>query len=109
MDKEEATGAQGRGEETHWNENVAVPKGLYELEQEAATYQEAGVRSITDRVYTNLPPADGLDKQIFCSPLEWVPNLSAHRALAFGRRTKPRQQDDIKAIPNWVIKHSRFP
>jgi len=107
--KEEHSGARDRSEESHWVEKVAIPKELYELDQRMATFEEAGVRSRIDRVYTNLPPADGLDRHIFCTALEWVPNLSAHRALAFGRRAKNEQQEVMKAIPSWVIKHERFP
>jgi len=82
---EQDNGRRDMGEEDHWNATVAHPKNLYEPRQDLATFKNHTTWSRIDRVYVNQPPSDQIDRTISCDALEWVPNLSAHRAVAFSR------------------------
>jgi len=103
------TGRRDAVEEEHWRNAVARKFDMYELEQPLATYQEGGTRSRIDRVYTNQPPSDQLDKRVGCAALEWVPKLSAHRAITCVRAEKSHSINPNSAIPDWVLDHQRFP
>jgi len=102
-------GARDAAEETHWKEAVALPAGLYEIRQSGATFHNSATRSRIDRVYTNQPPSDQLDKEVGCWALEWVQHLSQHRALAFTRRSPVGKCDEDRPIQDWVVRHERFP
>eukprot|EP00959_Pyramimonas_sp_CCMP1952_P386995 8110371-Pyramimonas_sp.AAC.1 len=69
------------------------------MHQEAPTHTSSPARSRLDRAHVNFDPSDQLDKQIGCAALEWVPRLSAHRAISFFRRSPTRRQEDLRPIP----------
>ena len=78
-------------DENHWQENLAQGRSLHEIYQPMATHSDAHARSRLDRDYTSQHTADQLDTTLGCAPLEWVPNLSAHRPLLFFRKAgEPR-------------------
>ena len=83
------TGHRDARDEAHFVAHIARPFALRELRQPAATHDNAHARSRLDRVYRNQPLSEQLDRQIVCSALEWIPHLSAHRAVAFSRSRPP--------------------
>ena len=64
-----AMGGRDATEEAHWQNVVANKLELYELRQPLATYWESQTRSRIDRVYTNQPPADQIDRNVQCAAL----------------------------------------
>ena len=105
----DATGQTDAAEERHAEEVLYQPHGLYELRQEEPTHENAACRSRLDRAYWNADVAGQLDRSLLCSALEWVPHLSAHRALAFSRRASSRHLCDSAPIRADVIDHPLWP
>ena len=83
------TGGGDAGEETHWQEVVSKPNGLYEMCQPEHTNKHSTGTGRIDRVYTNQPVADQLDKRTGCVALSWTHALSTHRPVACVRTEKP--------------------
>ena len=103
------SGHRDAAEERHWSAAVAVPLRLTELLQPMATHENAGARSRIDRVYTNMAVSEQLDRNIACSVLEWVPQLSAHRAVAFSRVAPTRPDFRDRPVPLEVSRHKEWP
>eukprot|EP00959_Pyramimonas_sp_CCMP1952_P129657 2711478-Pyramimonas_sp.AAC.1 len=72
------------------------------------THDNAAARSRLDRVYWNQSVSEQLDRHIFCAPLEWVPHLSAHKAVAFGRRCPARTSDGPRPVPAAILRDPRI-
>ena len=68
-----------------------------------------GCRSRLDRIYWNADAAGQLDRTHGCAALEWVPHLSAHRAVAFARLAASRTPDAITPLPDEVVDLDRWP
>jgi len=100
-------GKRDRQEENHWREKVAIPLHLHEFWQEEPTFEHNGGKSRIDRVYSNMPVADQLDKHGVAA-LEWTPITSNHRAVAFARTTTTDEADELLAFPDWVFKTSEW-
>ena len=92
------TGYRDARDETHFQTTLARPFALHELRQPAATHDNAHARSRLDRVYWNQPLSEQLDRLILCTALEWVPHLSAHRAVAFSRSRPLRSPDSSRPL-----------
>ena len=91
-------------EESHWKRVVSGRFHLEELYQPAMTHASASGRSRLDRVYTTQRVSDQLDRQVRSAALEWVPHLSAHRAVALTRSTTVRS-GEVGAPPNEAFQH----
>ena len=88
-----SSGGRDAAEEAHWRRLIAGPYRLEELFQPAMTHASAAGRSRLDRIYTSQHLSDQLDRQVRSAALEWVPHLSAHRAVAIVRNTTTRSVD----------------
>ena len=101
------TGAGDAAEAAHWRRHLPTSR-LYELHQEEPTHDGPVSLARLDRIYTNQPVVDQLDKRIYSAALAW-PKGSQHRRLAFGRQSKaPKAQLD-KPISEEVICDERWP
>ena len=104
------TGIRDVTEEEHFREVVLNPFQLHELRQTAHTHDSAIARSRLDRVYWNQHLSQQLDREVLAVPLEWVPHISDHRAVAFARRAPNRKAwDPNRPIPAHVLKHPFWP
>jgi exonuclease III len=103
------TGKDDVREEQHWQQLIEDRSGLFEMHQPCYTCDTGHGRSRLDRVYTNYPVVDQLDKTIAAVALKWCPALSAHRALSFIRRTKSRTVDSTKPISIRTIQDPSWP
>ena len=102
-DSNSYSGARDRCEEDDWHNTVEVPFGLFELEQDEFTFEGASGRSRLDRIYTNHYVADQLDRKFGAAALEWVPRLSSHRAIAFARSNKVKDDPENRPIPDHIV------
>ena len=91
-------------EETSFLSGVANPFGLYEVEQDDYTHDCALGRSRIDRVYVNQHVTDQLDRQVGCAALAWCPELSAHRPIAFYRRSPQHEGQKLPPLPQHIFK-----
>lgn len=81
-----------------WHKHVALPHGIHEWEQNQATCSTAQARSRIDRFYNHQHVSHQLDKQYYCTVLEWELSTSRHRPIVFARRTAtptPRSQKPV--------------
>ena len=93
----QASGGRDSSEENHWK-SLTRPRGLMEMYQGCFTHASAAARSRVDRFYSNVHTSEALNKQFVTTVLEWVPQLSAHRAVYFCRR-RPTRSAENKVIP----------
>ncbi|CAK0835549.1 unnamed protein product [Prorocentrum cordatum] len=107
----EFSGADDAAEQREAMATLWSPAGLYEVRQDEPTHECAQAWSQLDRCYWNADLAGQLDRDISCTALEWVPHLSAHRAIAFGRRTPARRKagaapvrPEIVAVASWSLR-----
>ena len=107
------SGRHDMDEEQAWKSLVADPWGLHELEQNNFTHSSALGQSRLDRVYSNHHLADQLDRHVCCAALEWVPDLSAHRAVTFSRSIPESKAGSVRSIspavverPDWTLRVS---
>ena len=87
-------------------------KELQELHQDMATHATSQVRSRLDRVYTSQHLANQLDSRLGCTPLDWCPDLSHHRPLAFFRnrgRTNREAEHSFNVISEDIIRRVEWP
>ena len=98
-----------KADEDHWREDLCRRHGLHELHQTQATHDDAGCRSRIDRIYWNAHVSTQLDTTLHCVPLTWVPHLSHHRALAFGRRRARPIPDQPRPVPAAVLRDPAWP
>lgn len=103
------SGARDAPEEHHFREVLADPFELCEVHQAAPTHDCASARSRLDRVYWNQHGLEQLDRTLYCCPLEWVPRLSAHRAVAFGRRAPQRHDSGLRPLDSSVVRDPLWP
>ena len=82
---------------------------MVELCQANMTHSSATSRSRFDRLYTNQHTSEQLDRKLTAVTLEWVPNLSNHRAVFFSRTRPHRLSEDERQIQPHIIKHKDFP
>ena len=101
------TGSRNRSEEDHWQKRVARPFNLVEMQQESMTHQSARSQSRLDRMYTNFPIIDQLDKSLRMVALAWQLPLSAHRPISFRRCTAAKKPSD--GVSQAALKHKDFP
>ncbi|CAK0909089.1 unnamed protein product, partial [Prorocentrum cordatum] len=85
------------------------PAGLYEVRQDEPTHECAHAWSRLDRCYWNADRAGQQDRHMSCTALEWVPHLSAHRAIAFGRRTPARRDAGAAPIRPEIVADVSWP
>ena len=105
----EFSGGRDAGEAAHWCRLFDGPSLLYEQWQPEATHDGPMSRARLDRVYTNQPVCDQLDRLPFAAALGWCPRLSQHRPLAFGRLSRPPNPPGEAAIPEGVIRSEEWP
>jgi hypothetical protein len=105
----EQSGGQDAKEERHWRQVLSLPLQFHELRQDGHTHDSALARSRLDRVYWNQAPSEQLDRQISCAALEWVPRLSAHRAVAFARRRPEQRGPEPRPLPPHLLRHPDWP
>ena len=103
------SGQRDASEERHWLTCIMKPFHFMELSQGEMTHNSASARSRLDRIYTNQHTADQLDRRIQCAALEWVPQLSAHRAVTASRCSPQQSDPDTRPIPAHVIQHRDWP
>ena len=101
-----ASGRRDKSEELHWTSSLGR-WGIREMYQGSFTHASAAARSRLDRFYSNLHQSEFLNKHITTTVLEWVPHLSAHRAVVFGKRSAQKPADH-RPIPQAVYKHPDF-
>jgi hypothetical protein len=96
-------------EELHWTEVTTATAGLFELPQPCCTCETGLARSRLDRVYTNYPVVDQLDKQLAALALPWQVRLSAHRPVSFFRITKRQQHEENRPLAGKVLNDGSWP
>ena len=101
------TGDRNAGEETHWANNVERVHGLYEIAQDAPTFDGALARSRLDRVYTNQHHSGQIDRITGAVVLNLMKVASDHRAIAFARRAP--HPDKLKAPSAAAFNHKDWP
>ena len=80
------SGEADRGEADFFRTTLIQHFRLHELHQPLFTHECGLARSRLDRAYSNHSPADQLDRHFTCFALP-ATHLSAHRAIAFSRRS----------------------
>ena len=80
------TGERDGPEQDHFHQQFQVDRGFQELAQEEFTHDSERGESRLDRVYSNHPMADQLDRDWGCAALQWVKQLSNHRPVSFYRK-----------------------
>ena len=103
------SGEADRREEQRAQETLWRPSGLYEIQQDEMTHENAKVWSRIDRVYWNADVSSQLDRALECGVLEWVPALSAHRLLVFARRTPERVRPESRPVRPEILSNPRWP
>ena len=103
------SGRRDLHEENHWQNVVAAPLNLMDVYQPEMTHASALARSRLDRIYANLHQSDVLDRHLQCAALEWVPDLLAHRAVAFERRSPQHVSHDVCPLSDQAISHDDWP
>ncbi len=96
------------GQVGYWQQHI-LPSTACELYQDAIFHDGPVSRARLDRCYVSQPVVDQFDKHVYAAALEWVPCVSAHRDVAFGRFSKARQEGDSSPIPEAVLKHPAWP
>ena len=100
-----SSGQRDTSEEQHRQAWISKPFQLAELSQVEMTHASATARSRLDRIYTNQHTAEQLDRRIQCAALEWVQQLSMHRAVIAPRSSPQHVDPDNRAIPAHVVEH----
>ena len=103
-----STGLVDQASAKEWAE-IEASNRVYEIKQREFTYDSPSCRSRLDRVYTNQPLTDQLDRHIRCAALEWQPRLSRHRAVAFSRTRRTEGDMDRRPLPQWVTARADWP
>ena len=103
------TGTDDQVEEREAEEVLWRPAGMYEIRQSELTHENGTSWSRLDRCYWNADPSCQLDRTLSCTALEWVGHLSAHRAVAFGRRTSARRDPSALPVRPEIIAHPSWP
>ena len=93
----------------HFQTHLCQLWGLTELRQVADTHDNASDRSRSDRLYLNQDLAEQLDRVQVCSPLEWVPHLSAHRTLIFACLLPSRSPDARRPLDPALLQAPCWP
>ena len=104
-----STGSRDRSEESQWKRMVLDQFQMHELFQPEVTHASAQARSRLDRIYSNQHAADQLDRRIQGAALEWVPHLSAHRAVAASRRRAQFVPEGQRPISEHVVQKREWP
>ena len=104
----EHSGDRDRTEAKRFREQVLLPSGLFELQQEEFTRRGGTSFSRLDRVYTNIHVADQLDRILICDAMPWCPHLSDHRPVRFARTRSSRKHSASKNLAPWTIDHEHW-
>ena len=103
----EWTGGTQNSEEQDFQNRVATPHRLVELEQAEFTHRSSTGLSRLDRIYVNMPPSHQLDHVIQCAALEWpTADISAHRPICFTLRPQKKQPDGHRPLPVGISRHA---
>ncbi len=102
------TGHKDSCEAKVFQETLCKPNAMHDWEQPTMTHRCSSSRSRLDRVYSNHSIVDQLDRNFSIYAMPGCSN-SAHRPLAFSRRTPANDGNKSKAIPTWVYKSPEFP
>jgi hypothetical protein len=101
------TGGHDRHEAELFHSLIEQQNGTHEWRQPALTHECGLARSKLDRVYSNHAISDQLDRAYGCVALPQVP-CSAHRPVAFSRKTPKHENEFRKAPTAKAIAHPDF-
>ena len=108
LNSTDCSGRRDAQEESHFQAVLGRRHGFFELFQGEYTHSSASARSRLDRVYFNYHVAEQLDRSIQSTALEWLLDLSHHRAVRVARHAPQRGEQDTRPIPMQAFLHQDF-
>ena len=102
------TGDPDAPEQRWFSQTFCSERGFQELAQPDYTHDSALGQSRLDRVYSNHPLADQLDRDWGCSALDWSKGLSNHRPISFFRRGHTKRDFQSRPLPSSVFTHPEW-
>lgn len=99
----EYTGLKDRAEQEDWSQRMESGRGLSELQQPEMTCETASARSRIDRIYSSHHVAEQQDREWRAGALEWVPHLSAHRAVHFAKLAPAARPSQMKPLNKRIV------